>query len=521
MINRKTLLLLIMMVFTLFGCVPKNQTELHFKHAQDFMELQMMHEAVIELKNGLRTMEKDKQYEKRPEKKLLDGLTCFLSGDNEKAKDILSNAIKESPGYWGYYFGLASIYISEMKYDQAIPLLSKIPEEDFGYGQLNLVLGMKAIQDKDYKLAIKELEEARAKFSRKSLDFGQESGSQQFIKNGAILILSNLLAVAYEKENKLTEAYENLQMIKAINPNFVGLKNSLSILEYKMMVKANPGDFVAWNALGWNYYHKGLVDDAIPAYKKALELNPSYALAWNNLGLAYLKNGDDDAAEPCFVKAVILNNDKIAARYANYNLARICRLNGKYAKALEYLSETLKIDPDYADAKKEYVVAFNLAEIEKFPMKTEMYIALGNAYFENGEIDNAISAYQKYLKSGENEKNYYNLGQAYYLKSDFRQAEKCYRNALRLNKKYWQATFALGKALKREGEFSEAIECLKAALKESPREVLPEIIDELAYAYFEKGEIAAAVERWRNLIEISNDVEKVNRREKILGVLTS
>ena len=120
------------------------------------------------------------------------------------------------------------------------------------------------------------------------------------------------------------------------------------------------------------------------------------------------------------------------------------------------------------------------------------YVNLGNAYFEQGRIEDAIEAYEQSL---ENDKSHVHLpltglGSAYHASDDFERAESYYRQALDVNPSYVLALKDLAMVLVNTGELHEAEELLQKALKLRPRD--PMVLNNMAVLFDRKGDFEEA-----------------------------
>ena len=126
------------------------------------------------------------------------------------------------------------------------------------------------------------------------------------------------------------------------------------------------------------------------------------------------------------------------------------------------------------------------------------YVNLGNAYREQGRIEDAIEAYGQSL---ENDKpdvilTLYNLGIAYGDSDDLETAESYYRQALDLRSSHVPSLGNLAILLSDKGELREAEELLQKALRLKPRD--PQILNNLAILYSNEGDVDQATKFFRD-----------------------
>jgi tetratricopeptide (TPR) repeat protein len=68
------------------------------------------------------------------------------------------------------------------------------------------------------------------------------------------------------------------------------------------LVYASPES--AWGNLGWAYFQRGSVDEALDALRRAVAVQPLFCVGQYRLGLAYEKKGDLGSARDALTKAV-------------------------------------------------------------------------------------------------------------------------------------------------------------------------------------------------------------------------
>jgi len=103
-------------------------------------------------------------------------------------------------------------------------------------------------------------------------------------------------------------------------------RHQLAVEEFKKLIKNNPENFNAYNALGVSYDRLRKFDLATNAYGTALKINPDLDYVYNNLGYSKLLQGDLNKAAKAFQKAIALNNKN--KLYQN-NLALVQAKMGK------------------------------------------------------------------------------------------------------------------------------------------------------------------------------------------------
>ena len=168
------------------------------------------------------------------------------------------------------------------------------------------------------------------------------------------------------------------------------------------------------------YYQKGVTlkklrryDDAEEAFNKCITANPKFAVGYNGLGGTYFANGKFQEAADAFKKFAELSSNAGHKKQANEYIARAytklgesAKVDGKYDKAIEYLTEAVKFFP------------FDAA-----------YLLLSEVYVDNLMYDKALEAADKALN---NQKTipkggpYYYKGKAFLGKNDKVKAKEAF-----------------------------------------------------------------------------------------------
>jgi tetratricopeptide (TPR) repeat protein len=119
-----------------------------------------------------------------------------------------------------------------------------------------------------------------------------------------------------------------------------------AIEAFREAVRLKPDYFKDWFNLGIAYGKLDRYPDGIEANREALRLKPDYAEAWNNLGVGYGKLGRRREAIEAFREAVRFKPDYPEAWN---NLAIAYAYSGNRSAALEAVKELRRYDPQKAD----------------------------------------------------------------------------------------------------------------------------------------------------------------------------
>lgn len=110
-------------------------------------------------------------------------------------------------------------------------------------------------------------------------------------------------------------------------------------------------------------------------------------------------------------------------------------------------------------------IEFMLDTINSVPEKAPLYFHLGDIYYENGMLDEAVTYYSKVLEiDPEIDVVHYNIGKILSVQGKFDEAANHYQEAVRVNPEYVLAMNNLGNILVRKGKVNEAVSLYRRAL---------------------------------------------------------
>jgi tetratricopeptide (TPR) repeat protein len=129
-----------------------------------------------------------------------------------------------------------------------------------------------------------------------------------------------MVALLLEKQHKQPEARRRYERILEIDPQAAIAANNLAWLyteaggnldlatDLAQRAKSQVPDQPAFNdTLGWIYYKKDLVEQAVPFFTQAIEKDGDTPLYHYHLGLAYAKQGEDSRAIASLKRALTLD----------------------------------------------------------------------------------------------------------------------------------------------------------------------------------------------------------------------
>jgi tetratricopeptide (TPR) repeat protein len=257
------------------------------------------------------------------------GKERYKSGDYKSALKLFLKAVKSEPTNWLPYNWLGWTYLNLKKYEDAIiqfKISNNLKEASSNYKGLGE--SYSSIGDYDTALA--------------------------HYKKYAEMEPNN-----YHPYNRLGWTYYNLKKyedaiiqfkisnnLKEVSHNYKGLGNSYTsigdydtaLVHYKRYAEMNPNNSDPYSRLGWAYYNLKKYEDAIIQFKTSNNLKEN-SDNYRGLGMSYSAIGDYENAETAISNALKTARDGNEKVKAEYNLASIYVMQGKYRKAYDILGK--------------------------------------------------------------------------------------------------------------------------------------------------------------------------------------
>ncbi len=241
----------------------------------------------------------------------------------------------------------------------------------------------------------------------------KHDAAMKFLELGRVPEAVKLLSDIITDRKDFTKAYVHLSNVYQLQ----GLgEEAMAVMENGY--KNNPEDYGIISAYGLFLVKEGRLDKGIEFLQKALEIIDYDPDVWTHLGIAYSQKGEVQKALDSYGKALSLD-DTDALIYNNLGLLHFSIFGQtknvqNHTRALESYRKAIELDPDLASA----------------------YNGLAGVFHAIGQIDNAISLWEKAL---ELEPDYdfpiYNLGVAHFEKGNKAQALKYFERYLLLKDK--------------------------------------------------------------------------------------
>ena len=171
---------------------------------------------------------------------------------------------------------------------------------------------------------------------------------------------------------------------------------SKALEQYLEALKIYPEDPILHYDLAYAYDMKGMLDKTEYHLKEAIRLKPDYSDAYNYLGFVYFGRGKVDEAIKYYHKA-LENELYMNPQDAHMNLGLAYLSRKEYRKAMLHLEEAIRMVPDFAAAYNNLGKAyeglgqydkarFNFEKAVKFnPQYADAYLNLGRLLYRTGE----------------------------------------------------------------------------------------------------------------------------------------
>ncbi|MCA9407525.1 MAG: tetratricopeptide repeat protein [Candidatus Omnitrophica bacterium] len=311
----------------------------------------------------------------------------------------------------------------------------------------------------------------------------------------------NGLANALSEDSLYIEAKQNYaRMVKLeneglkpdLNEEFKKQVEKFQYLEelYKRTIEIKPDFFRAYYNLGHLYFDVGMYKEAFNAYLETIKINPEFHEAHFSLGKLYEELGDASQAVTAFSRSVdVVSKEKykdhLMSVLENYNEAI-----RKYPNSKEYLVARGEVFNKYADF------------VNKSRQSATAYFNLAVLFYQNGELDRAMSAYQMALEIDRSHTgSLYNLGNIYKDMQRYNEAVNYYKQILKIDPGFSNAYLNLGVIYLRQNNEKSAEENFLKAV---------EVDDQNARAYFNLASMADVQARYHDAIALYQKVNELD-----------
>ena len=184
---------------------------------------------------------------------------------------------------------------------------------------------------------------------------------------------ANLGHIHFRQEhwNKAIEEFDHAIALGSNKPDtyyFAGLAwskqkaygEAIPFLQKAVSMRSHKADYHF--DLGNAFRYVGSFDEALQEFRQTLEIQPKHPQAQNNIGVIFWNLKAYERAEMEFKKALDIQQD---LPEIHHNLAALHLINNRYANAIPYLEQVLKLQPGNATARK--LLDHALGQMKKGP----------------------------------------------------------------------------------------------------------------------------------------------------------
>jgi tetratricopeptide (TPR) repeat protein len=273
-----------------------------------------------------------------------------------------------------------------------------------------------------------------------------------------------------------------------------------AIKEFRKVTELAPDLAAGFVNLGAAYVESKDYQSAIAPLKRALELNPRLPGAEQMLGYALLAQGSAAEAIPHLERA-----------HAQEALGIAQLKTGNFSGAVKNLEAALAKRPNDPDLLYYLGRATGLLSKSAFdtlesayPDSARAHQALGDSYAALRQVPQAEKEYREALRMRPDTPGVHlSLGQLYSTAAQWPQAEAEFAAEVKLQPEDAETVYRLGNALLQEGKLKEAREQLERADRLRPH--MPEVLYALGKVASAQGDAAVAEKAWTELVSIEKD----------------
>jgi len=304
------------------------------------------------------------------------------------------------------------------------------------------------------------------------------------------LLAYEKLAEIYEELEQIAQAKEMLEKVAELKPEHPHTYCLLGIIEYQ---QGNKKKAIEYYQKTFEldpdllYVRPKITNNNLAAlkvyYEQAIKFDERQSILYIKLANILRKLGekekDFDQAIIAYSKALEIDKKHRGARL---NLVTILNQQQRYLEALEICLESVKIEPENPHFYRQLgniqrqigeletaITSYNKA-IELDRSNYDTYLLKGVTYQQLGKLETAIETYEQAQKiEPEKPRAYLCLGNAYWLQKDVSKAIESYQKAIEIEPKQPVNVYKnLGDAFNKQGKKEEAISAYSFALKLEP-----------------------------------------------------
>ena len=268
--------------------------------------------------------------------------------------------------------------------------------------------------------------------------------------------LGNVLAEIGESDRALSEFRQAISGNHDFPEAHVSMGNilrgqgeiSASINSYRLAIELNPELINAYINLGMSLSAMEADGEAIKVYEQALRIDLNSDVTLSNMGNSLMKINDCEAAIGCFLSASRINPNNSV--YLN-QLGNAYRESGNIDLAIDQYKLASQVDPTNAESyyhmsqlsREKLDFDSEMSSLKKTilldPDHVDALNDLGSVHLRNRKFSDAVSSYNKAIDINPSSNLYVNLGLALKEKGDIDGAISSFKRSLSINSENWSA----------------------------------------------------------------------------------
>ncbi len=414
------------------------------------------------------------------------GFAYLELGSMQQAEAEFKNVVRLDPHAPSGYYWLGGVYFLQARYEEAIEVFQRALEQLPGWSAAHHVLGMSHFERHNldaaeiaFNKALNLMQKPQSyrydvlvpsygtggygwnlkpsaanvfyflgliESQRGSLDTAQEFWRQAIETGPPLAEVYFELGVAYNKDKRWEESVRVLREAIRLRPEmpaahyqlargylklgktteatreleeFQRMKTAYARLGARhTMIREAPDAAITLFGLARKYMQEEKYAEASREFQKALWHNPRLAKAYSGLGRAYVGLGRLDDALEVLGKAIELEPN-MAEAYITKGLILLTRADSSgdrsdYERAVSSCRRGIELNP-------------------KLPVPIVIRVAIGKAYFQEGNLTRASRQFEEILKADANFSDaYFYLGAVHYARHEYEKAESAYLRVIEL-----------------------------------------------------------------------------------------
>ena len=402
-----------------------------------------------------------------------DGLKQMDNDNLEQARSIFAAYTKNSPTDADGFFHLGNVYSLTGKADSAKTMYAKAVEVNKGAALAQIAAGRLALAAADNKTADNMLEKA-SRTGRKSSDtYRYIAESYAAVKN--YTKAEEWYSDALDKDNKNARIH-----LSRGDMYFAQNDGGKAVNSYELAAYHDKTLAAAFLKIARVQRRAKNPSERMAALEKAKAANPALPAVYRDLADAFFDRSDFPAA----------------------------KIN--YKKYMEMAGATVDMQIRYLNVlfyNKEYKEALGSAEaiLKAYPAKTDVYRALGYAYYELGDSTKSVTAMEQFLKTAKPEKivsadyEFYGKGLSKIGKID--EAAVAFDKAVALDTTDIALPAQLAKLYNDKKNYLQAAKYYSLVIKRRPKPEVQDFVN-LGFVQYVGADNAAAEMQFKKVIEM-------------------